>query len=245
VKTDNEKIVAIVQPNFLPWIGYFEMGHRADVFVMLDDVQFVRREWVNRNKILNRSEQGWQWLTVPINNVDRNTKINQIEIHEHARWVDKAITTIRHVYCKAPYFSKYFEEFESVLNTKYQRLLDFNVSIIQLVYRILGIDENLVLSSKFDINYTKDDKLLAICSELGATIYLANNGSMDYIDMYKFTGEGIGFVFQDYQHPEYEVKGFKFQPYMSVIDLIFWQGQRSLDLIISGREENWREAVKR
>tara|TARA_B100001964_G_C13847871_1_gene428797 strand:+ start:176 stop:439 length:264 start_codon:yes stop_codon:yes gene_type:complete len=82
-----EKVVAICQPNFMPWLGYFEMGHRADVYVMLDDVQYIKREWINRNRVLNRSDEGWQWINVPLykkktknlNKRNRNSKQRMLE----------------------------------------------------------------------------------------------------------------------------------------------------------------------
>ena len=236
-----EKVVAICQPNFLPWIGYFEMGHRADVYVMLDDVQYVRREWVNRNKILSRSDQGWQWVVVPLKKKKRESMINEMEIQNSERWSEKILNTLHHVYGKAPFYNMYIENLSMILSKECCLLVDYNIAIIKMVYNILGIKNNLVLSSELDISSKRDDKLTDICEHLGASIYLANNGSKPYIDQAKFYQKNICFVFQDYDHPIYSVQQYTFVPYLSVIDVLFWYGPDALEIILQGRKQNWIE----
>ncbi|MBI5571091.1 MAG: WbqC family protein [Desulfomonile tiedjei] len=240
---DPEKVVAICQPNFLPWLGYFEMGHRADVYVMLDDVQYPRREWVNRNKILSGSPPGWMWLTVPLKKSSQTIAINKVEVSDEAPWASTMLKSLRHVYGRAPFFSMYYDELAALLARPWQYLVDFNLGLIRWFCGKMGIHDNLALSSHLNVQLARDDKLVEICERLGATIYLANNGSKGYIDPSKFHHRGIGFVFQDYQHPTYAVNGYQFVPYLSALDLLFWHGPDALSIILSGRDPNWRERV--
>lgn len=237
------KIVSICQPNFLPWLGYFEMGHRADIYVMLDDVQYIKGEWVNRNKILNPTNQGWQWITVPLKKRKLESLINEMEIQNQLRWGKKMFKTFQQIYSKAPYYDEHIQAIRDVLSTEWYMLVDLNVSIIRMLYRILGIENNLILSSDLAVKSRRTQKLADICERLGASIFLANNGSKPYVDPSKFHERNIGFVFQDYQHPEYCVQGYNFVPYLSVIDLIFWHGPEALDIILKERKENWMDEI--
>jgi hypothetical protein len=238
-----EKIVAICQPNFLPWLGYFEMGHRAHVYVMLDDAQYPRREWVNRNKILNSSPSGWMWLTVPLKKAPQTILINEVEVSDEASWASTMLKSLSHVYGRAPFFSLYYDELAGLLARPWQYLVDLNLELVRWFYGTLGIPDNLEMSSGLKVELTRDDKLVEICERLEATIYLANNGSKGYIDPSKFHRRGIGFVFQDYQHPTYTVNWYQFVPYLSALDLLFWHGPDALSIILGGRDQNWRERV--
>ena len=241
--TTAEKIVAICQPNFLPWLGYFEMGHRADVFVMLDDVQWSKNHWINRNRIISRSPEGWMRLTVPIRRGPLATLICDVEINNSTRWQDKMLKSIEQTYARAPYFSIYHDGIASLLGRTWHRLVDLNWETIRLLYGALGLSDNLVLSSDYGVPLRKDDKVAALCDRLDASIYLANNGARDYIDPSIFHSRGIGFLFQDYNHPSYEVKGFKFASHLSVLDLLFWHGPGALQIVLSGRDPDWRSQV--
>ena len=212
------------------------MGHRTDVYVMLDDVQYVRREWVNRNKILSRSSQGWQWIVVPLKKKKRESMINEMEVQNSERWSEKILNTLHHVYSKAPFYDMYIEHLSVTLSKEWCLLVDLNIAIIRMFYKILGINDNLVLSSELDISSKRDDKLADICEHFGASIYLANNGSKPYIDPSKFYQKNICFSFQDYVHPIYTVKQYDFVPNLSVVDLLFWHGHGALDIILKGRK---------
>lgn len=238
-----KKTVAICQPNFLPWLGYFEMGCRADIYVMLDDVQYIRREWVNRNKIPNQSGSGSQWLTVPLKKTKRESLINEMEIENGEEWAQKMLQAIHHIYVRTPYYKTYSGQLKETLSRKWEKLADLNLALIRVIYGILGIKDNLILSSGLKIDSKKDDKLADICERLGADIYLANNGSRPYIDPSKFHRKNIGFVFQDYEHPVYPVSRYTFMPHMSIIDLIFWSGPASLDIVMRGARKSWEDEV--
>jgi hypothetical protein len=237
------KVVAICQPNFMPWLGYFEMGHRADVYVMLDDVQFMKREWANRNKIMSSSVNGWQLIVVPLKKNKQECFINEMEIYNDGNWNEKMIKTLHHVYCKSPFYNEYIGPIVSVLSKNWFMLVDLNVAIIRAIYEMLNIEDNIVMSSELDVGFKRDDKLVRLCEKLNASTYLANNGSKPYINNSKFFKNDIGFVFQDYQHPHYFTGKNNFQPFLSVIDLIFWNGAESLSIVLKGRKKNWEEDI--
>ncbi len=237
-------VVAICQPNFLPWLGYLEMAERADVFVMLDDVVFIRREWVNRNRILSAKKEGWGWLTVPVRSEWGTTHINAVEIKQGQGFPQKMLESVRHTYSRAPFFSVYFPKLAEILDKPWERLLDLNLATIRFLMDAMLIPDKLVLSSSLGIESKRDDKLADICERLGASVYLANNGSKSYIQPEKFQSRGIGFAFQDYTHPTYEVPGCDFVPYLSAIDALFWHGPAAAGVMRSGRKSSWRDRVE-
>lgn len=224
-------------------MGFFEMGERVDVFVMLDDVQYIQREWVNRNKILTLNLSESQWITVPLKKSGRSTLINDKELTEDIKWKKKLGETIRHVYRQAPFFSLYFNQINELLNEQWSSLLDLNLALIRLIYSFLDMQDNLHLSSAYKIITTKDNKLADICNVLKADIYLANNGSKPYINQNIFLRRGIGFVFQDYDHPSYSQAKHTFVSHLSVIDVLFWHGKNAKEIILHGRHPDWLQNV--
>ena len=231
----SEKIVAICQPNFLPWLGYFEMAERADVFVMLDDVQYVRREWMNRNRIACPSEQGWQWIVVQLEKHARCTAINEVKPVRDGLWQQKVFKQLEYAYGKAPFFDQYYPSLQVLLSQPWENLAQLNIATIEWAYAALNMPLNLLRSSELGISGRKDTRLLAICEHFGASRYLANDGSKPYIDPEKFTKHGINFDFQSYRPPAYTVGQGRFCPALSIIDLLFWHGPRALGILLQGR----------
>jgi hypothetical protein len=152
--------------------------------------------------------------------------------------------TIEHMYAKAPYFTENAEPLRHILLQRHPRLVDLNMAVLRAMYRQLGITDNLIMASALDVAGTRDDKLAAICEKLRASVYLANNGSQSYITPAKFTERKIGFIFQDYEHPVYATGPYPFQPYLSALDLLFWHGPASLDIILRGRAADWQTAIR-
>jgi len=237
------KTISICQPNFLPWIGFFEMADRSDVFVMLDDVQFIKREWMNRNRILSHDDKGWQWLTVPVKKSRQDTLINEKELSLSTEWKNKTVESIRHIYSRAPFFNDYFFEIEKLILGDWKLLVDLNLASIRLLYRFFGLENNIVLSRDFEVKSRKDDKLADLCECLGADIYLANNGSKPYINPAKFHERRLGFLFQEYQHPQYSQGKHGFVSHLSAIDLLFWHGTKAREIMLTGRNKDWHKDV--
>jgi len=230
----------ILQPTYLPWIGYFEMINSSDVFIVFDHVQFERKSWQQRNKI--KTANGIAYLTVPVQKAHRETKISEIKIsYEGYNPFEKHWKTIELSYKKAPYFEKYKPYFEKIYSKKYVLLRDLNVDIIKLISDILGVKKKIIFSSEFNLKdggMGKSEKVINLCKKAGIDHLYDAKGAEDFLDRVLFQKEGISIDFQEFLHPEYPQLWGKFAPYLSVIDLIFNQGDKSLDIIKSGIKNN-------
>ena len=226
--------VAIHQPQYLPWLGYFDKMDQSDVFVLLDDVQYKKNEWQNRNKI--RNSEGWQWITVPVL-YDFGQKIREVKIDTGSNWREKHIKSIELNYSKAPYFDKYFSFFKDSLEKEWLSLSELNTHFIGFFKKTLGIETELVKSSDLDVKTSSTERLVDICKLLKAEVYLSGAGGEEYLDAEMFNKSGIRLEFQAYEHPRYEQAYEGFEPYMSVADLLFCQGDKSIEIIREGRKK--------
>lgn len=223
--------VAIHQPQYMPWLGYFHKMDAADVFVLLDDVQYKKNEWQNRNKI--RNAEGSQWITVPVIN-DFGQKISEVRIDNSKSWREKHLKSIEMNYSRSPYFDKYFPLFQKEFAKDWDHLVNLNITFIQILKDKLGIVTELVKSSSLDIESTRTERLIDICRELKADEYIAGAGCRDYMDIPLFESSGVALEVQEYDHPVYEQVFDGFEPYMSVVDLLFCHGNDSLEMIRKG-----------
>ncbi|MDI6839375.1 MAG: WbqC family protein [bacterium] len=223
-------ICAIHQPQYLPWLGYFDKLLRSDFFVLLDDVQYKKNEWQNRNKI--STSHGWQWLTVPVH-YTFGQKINEVLINNKTNWGKKHLHSLVINYSGTPYFKDYRAFFEEVYSKKWEYLCELNIYLIKNLATFLGIQTELVKSSDLQVDGQKTDRLVNICKKLQADIYLSGEGAREYLDLSLFENEKIKVVFQNFNHPIYpQVKlDGNFQPNMSVIDLLFNYGKDSLKIL--------------
>lgn len=210
---------------------------------MLDDVQFVRSGWSGRNRILFPDAEAPTWLTMPVRRTGLETLICDSEIDPNPVARRKLVERIRHAYMRTPWFGQYFDELRAVLEQPWKRLVDLDLALLRLIFGFLDLPDNLQLSSDFGNAEQSDDKVVSICRDLGATVYLANNGSSDYIDPQKFNAHGIGFVFQNYQHPTYDQGESEFVSHLSVLDLLFRSGPAACKIILSGKPANWEADI--
>jgi hypothetical protein len=228
--------VAICQPAYLPWAGYFDLMDQVDVFVLLDDVQFEKQSWQQRNRI--KSPTGLQWLTVPVMFRGRfGQPIMDVEIRDAEFWRNHT-RAIELNYGRARCFRAYSEELRSHLEcAPGARLADLNIRVIDYLMRKLGIQTRLVRSSELQQPGKRTERLANICSSLGATTYLSPLGSADYLLAEKdiLLSSGIEVLFHNYQHPEYQQLFPPFVPYASAIDLLLNEGKDSLEIIRRGR----------
>ncbi len=237
------RVVAACQPNFLPWLGYLEMADRADAFVMLDDAQYVRREWMNRNRVASQSAEGWAWLRVPVRRCARDTPLCEVEIDAGAPWAARACAQLRAAYAEAPAFARWYPRVEALLARPWQRLVDLNLASIRFLAEAFGVADNLVLASSLGVPGRRDERLAAICEAVDADVYLANEGSRPYIQPARFWRRGIGFVFQDYRHPTYSTGERAFVSHLCALDALFWHGEGARSLLRAGRDPAWRARV--
>jgi hypothetical protein len=226
--------IAIHQPQYLPWLGYFDKLDSADVFIILDTVQFKKHEWQNRNRIRTKDKDGWQWLTVPI--IDRfPERIDQVEVNDRTDWQRKHAQALRLHYGKSPHWEPLGPELLSLLASPWARICDLNVAVLDLLCRHLGIATRRVLASTLVSRDEQTGRLIDLCRAVGGTIYLAGQGGAGYMDLDLFTEAGIAVQAQAYIHPEYPQRYTPFASHLSVIDLLFNCGPDSLKVIRSGR----------
>ena len=229
-------IVAIHQPGYLPWLPFLEKALRADVFVFLDDVQFEKNSEQNRNRI--KTSQGARWLTVPVVR-SLQTRIPAVAIAADGhRWRKKHRSAIEQNYGRAPYFDEIAPEIFALLSQDWERLLDLNLAIDSLFFRFVGPIGATVRSSELEAFGVKSDRILAICRELGATVYLSGPAGIRYLDLPAFAASGIEVKVQNYRHIEYPqlYPEIGFIPRLSAIDLLcnVGKGEAARQLILDG-----------
>jgi len=222
-------IVSVHQPQYLPWLGYFDKIDRADVFVLLDDVQFKKNEWQNRNRI--KTSQGWQWLTVPVT-YRHLQRINEVEINNRDKWKHRQKQALSSNYRKAPYWSNLEGFFDEIFSSEWTTISVLNIFVVKRLAALLGIETPLFVSSEIGpFPEDPDERLIAITKHFGAGTYLAGSGGRSYMDLEKYELQDIHVLFQDFKHPEYRQLFGAFEPFMSVVDLIFNHGHESLQII--------------
>lgn len=218
--------VGMIQSNYIPWRGYFDFIDDVDLFIFYDDVQYTRKDWRNRNKI--KTQQGLIWLTVPVKfSMNQLVNINDATIDYSNPWVRKHINSIKVAYSKAPFFEKYFSEFESILQIKYENLSDLNIALILWCMRHLNINTETRMSSEFNPVGYRTDRIIDILKKVKATSYLVGPAAKDYIEVDRFKNAEIALEFKKYDYAEYNQLHGKFEPNVSVMDLMFNCGDDS------------------
>lgn len=216
--------VSIRQPGYLPHMGFFKKIQSCDKFVFLDDVQYERSDWDNRNKI--RTFDDSMWLTIPVYN-KFGQKLNEVKISYETNWQNKHRRSIELNYRKAPYFEKYWKDIDKILETKWERLIDLNFALIEYLMTQLDITTETMKSSTMEIGTIGSQRLLDICKKLQATTYISGEMGKDYLDETIFEDNKIKVIYENFQHPVYNQIHGKFIPNMSIIDLLFNEGDRS------------------
>jgi WbqC-like protein family len=226
--------LAILQPGFLPWLGFFDQMIRSDVFVLYDDVQFDKHGWRNRNRI--KTANGTAWLTVPMRHSGRQGQsIREAEIDNSRKWARKLVETVRQAYAGAPHREPYSLQFAQVLAEPGERLLDLDVRFINLISSWLDIRTQVVRSSDLGIEGSQSGRLIEICRHFGARRYLSGNAAKAYLDTELFDKACIEVVWQDYVHPRYRQLHGEFVPYLSALDLVLNMGPESPKVLRGSR----------
>lgn len=224
-KKSRGKKIAIVQSNYIPWKGYFDLINTVDEFILYDDMQYTRRDWRNRNKI--KTPHGLLWLTIPIDVKGKFfQKINQTYVKNY-NWASKHWQTLSHNYAKAPYFPTYRKMFEELYlkSGSLLRLSRINYLFISAICKLLGIKTKLSWSSDYRISEGKTERLVDLCKQAKATEYISGPSAKDYIDPVLFEKAGIKLIYMDYSnYPEYPQLYPPFEHGVSIVDLIFQTG---------------------
>ena len=226
--------IAIMQPTYIPWLGYFALMDQVDTFVYLDSVQFDKRSWQQRNRIKNQN--GVQLLTIPVISKGlRAQTIKEVQIDKTSNFAAKHIRSISMSYSKTPYFNEYKDDFFSILKNDYKYLSDLTINIILFIKDLLGIKCKFEKSSLMNIEGKKAGLLANICKYLSADTYISPVGSETYLEKStEFLEKDIKIKYNDYIHPMYNQPYGNFISHLSIIDLLFNEGHNSLNIIQKG-----------
>lgn len=216
-------IVAIHQPNYLPYLGFFDKMKKSDIFVIYDDAQFSKGDFHHRNKI--RIHNGWKWLTVPVEK--KHIPINEIKIRGELTttrgisWSDSHLKIIADNYKNAHFYAAYEKEIIKIYEKEYDRLVDLNMNIIKFLMRSFGIETKIVFSSDFGFSSGSSERLLEIVEALDGDVYLSGSSGINYLEASLFEDKGIKVEYQNFIHPVYEQRFGGFVPNMAAIDALF------------------------
>lgn len=222
--------VTIHQPGYLPWLGFFDKMAQSDIFVLLDDVQYEKNWFDNRNKI--KTANGPIWLTIPVK-VSFGQRLNEVGVENKLPWRRKHYQSICDNYRRTPYFERYQAFFQNLYEQEWNTLIDLNLAIIQYLRQELGLKTKLIRSSGLRTNGQKGDRILEICDQLGADRYLSGQFGRNYLDEKKFEAKNIRVVYQDFHHPVYRQLFGDFLPALAAIDLLFNCGPDSAAILSS------------
>lgn len=232
-------MLAIHQPHFLPWLGYLHRMALADAFVLLDHVQFERRNYQNRTMIRMKDEA--RWITVPVIQHSQKERIVDKEVDNRLDgakwWSPKLFTTLRHAYGEAGFFDRYAPQLRELFERRFDRLVELNQAGLDLLRDAFGIRTPLVKSSQLAVEGARGDLILNICRALGAdTLLVGFGGSRGYLDPEAFARAGVRVVQHQFNHPEYpQCGGAPFLRGLSAIDMLFNCGARSSELLLPDR----------
>lgn len=222
------KRIAVVQSNYIPWRGYFDLINSVDEFVLYDDVQYTIRDWRNRNII--KTAAGSKWLTIPVEVKGKyHQKIKDTIVSDPA-WARKHWSSIVHSYSRAQHFSLHRELFESLYFRQEEKLLSrINYQFIVAICRILGIRTTISWSMDYQLTGNKNERLVSLCKQAGATAYLSGPSAKGYLDEDLFKATGIALSYMDYSgYQEYTQLYPPFEPHVSIVDLIFNEGPNAI-----------------
>lgn len=234
-------IVTIHQPEHLPWLGFFNKIAKAEVYIVMDNVQFEKNYFQNRNKIIGTN--GVQWLGLSVSKKGHmDSTLAETEIADIPKWREKYLQTIKFSYSKYPYFNDVYDVLEKAIYTDSNKLVDINLAIIKGFAEKLDIKPKFVMASSLDVSGKKSDLVLSLCEAVNATTYIAGPSGRDYMDLESFKEAGIEVKFNDYTHPVYEQrKTEEFTPYMSIVDLTMNCGFKEAKRIIMEGNEGFSE----
>jgi hypothetical protein len=231
---DKPIILSAHQPVYMPWLGLFHKIALADIFCVFDIVQYQRKDFNNRNRI--KTSAGPIWLSVPVKSSGRlDSTIADIEIINDG-WHKKHLKSIELNYKKTPYFEQYFHGLKKILDTPYQYLVDLNFDILVYTLDALDIDTKIVKASNYSFGGVKSELVLDMCIQLNADTYIFGEQGKNYADANSFNDKGISLYFQSYNHPIYNQTNGEFLPYMSVLDLLFNEGEKSRNILLSSND---------
>jgi hypothetical protein len=225
--------VAILQPSYLPWLGHFEQLDYADLFIFLNDVQYTKNDWRNRNRI--KGPHGPAWLTVPVRRLGLHTPICEARIDYATPWWERHLSLLWQLYRHAPYYDAVLELLRPRLLARPALLQDLTIPLTLDVAAYLGCNTRTVRSTELGVDAEDpNDRLVALCQRVGATEFYEGAAGRSYIDVPRFEAAGVRVVFQSYQHPTYTQAYPPFVSHLSVIDLLCQHGPEARAIMRAG-----------
>jgi hypothetical protein len=227
-------IIAVSQPTFFPWLGYFDIIKKADVFIFLDNVKVEKSSWQMRNRLktITNKEDGEVWFRIPTKNIHSDTKINEVIIDNSVNWKHKHKTIFENNYGEKFPDIKFLNK---IYDKDWNKLVDFNIEFIEKCCEFLKIKTELKKASSLNAEGKKSNLLLNLCLELSATHYLSTIGAKNYLEKDKnlFKSNDIKIIYHEYKHPIYKQKGKKFISNLSILDLLFNENMNAVNIFNS------------
>ena len=229
--------LVVLQPSYIPWLGFFDQVRRSDYFVYYDDAQYDKHGWRNRNRI--KAAAGPVWLTVPVRTRGRmGQQINEVEIANGTPWARKHLKSIEEAYARAPHCAAYLSPLAELLGRHWERLAELDIAVCKLMCSWFGLDRPMVRASELEIEGDRNDRLLAFCQHFGADTYLSGDAARSYLDVGLFSAHGIRVEWQNFQHPEYPQQHGLFVSHLSALDLVLNVGDQCAAVLArAGRNE--------
>lgn len=217
------KTVAIVQSNYIPWKGYFDLINSVDEFILYDDMQFTRRDWRNRNKI--KTPKGAQWLTIPVQVKGKYFQAIKDTLVSDEGWGEKHWRTLEHNYARAPHFRDYEEIFKPIYFSGEKHLSQINHQFLTAICGLLNINTKVSWSMDYELAEGKTERLVSLCQQAGADHYISGPAAQAYMEESLFSDAGMKLSYMDYSdYPEYPQLDPPFTHYVSILDLLFMVG---------------------
>jgi hypothetical protein len=218
----NKMKVGIMQPYFLPYIGYWQLINAIDTFILLDDVNYINRGWINRNRILINGQP--KYITVPLCNASQNKLINEISIVKDSTWKKNILKTIELNYKKAPYFAQIFPIVHEIIFDDKTGITEYIESSLKLICTYIGINTQILLSSKINKDNTlkAQDRIIEICKRLSADTYINPQGGKDLYNQESFQNNGINLHFLVPENIAYKQFGNEFVLWLSILDILMF-----------------------
>jgi hypothetical protein len=232
--------IGIMQPYFMPYLGYFALIKHTDKFVLFDPVQFVKHGWIERNRVLKPSE-GWQYVAAPLTKHSRETKISEIEINNSSDWRDKMFRQLEHYKKRAPFYKETIDVLKRALDIETKSIVSLNENCLKVVCEYIGINLDIDIFSSMDLNIDEvnapDEWALNICTALGdVTEYWNPEGGMEFFDKSKYDSKGIDIKFLKMNLPFYKQRRPDFVPGLSIIDVMMFNDPKDINNMLDDFE---------
>tara|TARA_B100001093_G_scaffold519933_1_gene611522 strand:+ start:5705 stop:6445 length:741 start_codon:yes stop_codon:yes gene_type:complete len=235
---EKENLIAISQPSFFPWSGYFDLIDSVNIFVFLNDVKFSKQSWQIRNKIFVNKKS--TWINLPIVNDSSSQLVNETKIINNKNNINKILKTISQNYSKSKYYKTYYDEFEKKLIecSNYKFLDDLNIEMIKWFLKKIEIKTQIFKSSDLDINGNRSFRISKICEKFKTFNYLSAYGALDYLkeDFEIFKEKKINVFLQNYEVAKYNQFSESFDGFVSILDMLFNEGPKTLSIIRKSRK---------